>query len=100
MTINSLSVPNNVLSRIAISLALESGESVATVVKDDAGGQTLSRDLLFGELLETFDVLIRQYIYEKSVKMSTAQAISALIEIGAHKMSYCRSIGDLCALGE
>jgi len=97
---NRTGVTNNVLSRIAIVLAIHSDNDLNKVVKDDAGGQTLSRDLMFGELLETFDVLVRQYMHDKQVQMPVGQAISSLIEIGAHKMSHCRSLNDLCDLGQ
>jgi DNA sulfur modification protein DndE len=96
---NRTGVPNNVLSRIAIMLAINSGIGLDSVVKDDAGGQTLSRDLLFGDLLETFDVLVREYIHQQSVQMPVGQVVSSLIEVGAHKMAHCRSLNDLCALG-
>ena len=62
---NRTGVPNNVLSRMAIMLAINSGASIDTVVKEDSGGQTLSRDLLFGEFLETYAAIIRQYIEQQ-----------------------------------
>lgn len=96
---NRTGVTNNVLSRIAITLAMDSGVGLDAVVKDDAGGQTLSRDLMFGDLLEGFDVLLRQYMHDNEVEMQVGPAISSLVEIGAHKMSHCRSLNDLCDLG-
>jgi DNA sulfur modification protein DndE len=95
---NRTGVPNNVLSRIALMLALESEASIKDVAKEDSGGQTLSRDLLFGDLLETFEIVIRQYRSTNSVELSCGQTISSLIEIGTHKMAHCRSLGDLTAL--
>ena len=96
---NKTGLTNNVLSRIALMLAIESGASVRVGSREDAGGQTLSRDLMFGEMADLYDVVIRQYLHEKDIEVSVGEAIGALIEVGAHKMAHCRSLEEVCALG-
>ena len=95
---NRTGVPNNVLSRIALTLAIESGETLQAMAREDAGGQTLPRDLMFGDLIDVYDVLIRQYMHDKSIEAPMGLVIGGLIEIGAHKMGHCRSLEDICAL--
>ena len=97
---NKTGLTNNVLSRIALMLAIESGASVKMGGREDAGGQTLSRDLMFGEFADLYDVVIRQYLHEKRVELPVGEAIGGLIEIGAHKMAHCRSLEDVCALAK
>ena len=92
-------VTNNVLARIAISLAIESGEDVSKAPKEDSLGQTLDRDLLFGELAPVYEVIVREYMLENEIELTPAVTISSLIEIGAHKMGHVRSLEQLCNLG-
>lgn len=95
---NKTGVPNNVLSRIAIMLAIRSGEPMAGVTREDAGGQTLPRDLLFGDHVQSYEILIRQHITDQGSDMPFGKAIAALIEIGTHKMAHCRSLEDIVEL--
>lgn len=88
-------IPNNVLARIAISLALESGEDPNKAARGDGKGQTLDRDLLFGDLTEIYEALFRQFIEDQE---NLGGAISTLIEIGAHKMGHVRSLRDITQL--
>ena len=96
---NKTGLPNNVLSRIALMLAMESGAVAKPGSRVDAGGQTLSRDLMFGEYAEIYDILIRQYLVERESQLPVGEAIGGLIEVGAHKMAHCRSIEEVCRLG-
>ena len=91
-------VPNNVLSRIAISLAIESGDNVANANKEDSAGQTLDRDLLFGDLALVYEVAIREYMLDNDADLSPANAIACLIEIGAHKMAHIKSLEQFAEL--
>ena len=91
-------VTNNVLARIAISLAIESGEDVEKAPREDAAGQTLDRDLLFGELVYVYETVIREYMCEHEVSIPSNLAIASLIEIGAHKMGHVRSLDQLINL--
>lgn len=91
-------VNNNVLARIAMSLALESGEDISRVPKPDGSGQTLDRDLLFGDLVEAYEVFIREYLAEMELDVTPGHAITSLVEIGAHKMGHVRSLEQLTKL--
>ena len=95
---NKTGLPNNVLSRIALMLAMESGAGVKQGSREDASGQTLSRDLLFGDYVELYDIVIRQYMFEKNITLPVGEALGALIETGAHKMAHCRSLEQVCDL--
>lgn len=95
---NNTGVPNNVLARFAISLALEGEEHINHAPPSDSGGKTLDRDLLFGGLLEIYEAMIREYMIRNKVDMPLGLAISSLVEIGAHKMGHVRSLGALTAL--
>lgn len=92
-------VTNNVLARIAISLAIESGESIKNAHREDAAGQTLDKDLLFGDLRLEYEVAIREYLKEDDSALSPANAIASLVEIGAHKMAHVRSLEEFVELG-
>ena len=92
-------VNNNVLARFAISLALECGENIENVSPSDSSGQTLDRDLLFGELLEIYEAMIREYITANRIEMPLGTAIALLVETGAHRMGHVRSLSALASLG-
>jgi DNA sulfur modification protein DndE len=86
----------NILARFAIMKAVEdSGGSIANASVEDSEGQELSRDVLFGDYAEVYDVVIRQFIHENKIELNTAEVISALIEIGVHKMGHVKNITDL-----
>ena len=50
---NKTGLPNNVLSRIALTLAMESGAGVKQGSREDASGQTLPGTSLFGDYVGT-----------------------------------------------
>ncbi len=95
---NRTEVPFSIQSRIAIMLAINSGDSLDGAANADSKVKPLPRDLVFGELLQDFDILLRQYKYELNVELSTGKLITALIDIGAHKMAHCRSLEQLADL--
>ena len=91
-------VPNNVLARFAIGLALESEGRVDLLSVSANSGKTLDRDLLFGGLLEIYEVMIREYMIRNKINMPLGPAIASLVEIGAHRMGHVRSLCALTAL--
>ena len=92
-------VNNNVLCRIAIMTALkEEGSTLSHVEVGDASGQEFTRDLLFGEYLDIYEILIRQYMVDNDVDLSFAATIATLIEIGIQEICYVRSLEQLCEL--
>ena len=91
-------VPNNVLARFAICLALEDEENIANASQNDSLGQVLDRDLLFGAQVELYELMIREYIVNQNINSPLSSAISSLVEIGAHKMGHVRSLNALVSL--
>lgn len=89
----------NILSRIAIMLAIKEGSDLSNSgVGDMDGGQELNDTTLFGEYIYIYDVLINQYIHEKKLNLSVADTIVAMVEIGVHKMGHIRQLEQLCDL--
>ena len=96
-------INNNALARMALSLAIESGDNVLAKPKPDADGQTFPRDLLFGENAEVYDVIIDEYIREIEFQnepsdFPKANLISALIESGAQRLSHIRHLKDFASI--
>jgi len=92
---NRTGVTPNILSRIALMKALESEATIDNAGVGDSDGQEISRDVMFGEYVHAYNLLLSQYIGESSSNQTPAEIISALIEIGAHKMGHTKSLSDL-----
>ena len=90
----------NILARIAIMLALKESGDLSNAGVADNDGKELGKSTLFGEYIDTYDVMIRQYIHEKKIKLDTQQVIVALIEIGIHKIGHVKKLEDVCDLVE
>ncbi len=89
----------NILSRIAIMLAIREGSNLSNAgIGDMNGGQELNDTTLFGEYIAVYDVLINQYISENKLSLSVADTIVAMIEIGIHKMGHIKQLEHLCEL--
>jgi len=89
----------NILSRIAIMLAIREGSNLSNAgIGDMDGGQELNDTTLFGEHIAIYDVLINQYIYDKQLTLSITETIVAMVEIGVHKMGHIRKVEELCDL--
>jgi len=72
----------NILSRIAIMLAIKEGGNLSNAgVGDINGGQELNDTTLFGEHISVYDVMINQYIHDKNINLSTAETIVAMVEV-------------------
>ena len=85
----------NILSRIAIMKAIEAGGNIKNAGVQDSDGQVLSRDVLFGDHSDVYEVLINQFVYENEIEAPLQEVIAALIEIGVHKMGHVKKIQDL-----
>ena len=85
----------NILSRVAITKALETATSLNNAGVADADGQVLSKDVLFGEHELVYEVLIKQYIEENKISESVQNVIAALIEIGVHKIGHAKNIQQI-----
>ncbi len=88
----------NVLSRIAIMLAIKEGSNLKNSGVEDMDGQTLDKSVLFGDHTEIYDVLINQYIHDNKIDLDIQKIISSLIEVGSHKMGHIKSLIDVCDL--
>ena len=89
---NKTGITPNLSSRIALVKALESTTSLVNAGVEDADGQILNRDVLFGEHVEIYELLIREYLYLNSIEMELDKVIAALIEIGVHKISHVKNL--------
>lgn len=88
----------NIMSRIAIMLAINSNHDIKNTSMRGAKGQVLEKDTLFGEQIDIYEIVIRQYISDNAVDMSVALVIASLVDIGVHKMGNIRSLEQLCSL--
>ena len=61
----------------------------------DGGGQVLSRDVLFGDHAQIYEVILNQYVKDNDISEPLSELIPTLIEIGIHKMGHVRKIEDL-----
>ena len=89
----------NILSRIAIMLAIREGGDLSNAgVGNMDGGQELNDTTLFGEHIYLYDILINQYIHDKQLDLSVAETIVAMVEVGVFKMGHIRQLEQLCNL--
>ncbi len=86
----------NILARIAIMLALKESCDLLNAGVADTEGQELNKSVLFGEHADVYDVMIHQYLNENNISLPNQQAISALVEIGIHKMGHIKKVEDVC----
>tara|TARA_B100001123_G_scaffold425914_1_gene539399 strand:- start:162 stop:515 length:354 start_codon:yes stop_codon:yes gene_type:complete len=95
---NKTGVTPNITSRIAMLLAIRSNDDINNAGVDSADGQELNKDILFGENIEVYEVLIKQYMNNNKIDMSVAKVIASLVELGAHKMGHIKTLEQLCEL--
>jgi DNA sulfur modification protein DndE len=88
----------NILSRIAIMLAIKEGSNLKNAGAADFEGQVLDKSVLFGEHAEVYDVLINQYIHDYSIEYDIQKTVASLVEIGVHKMGHVKNLVDICYL--
>lgn len=92
-------VSPNILCRIAISLSLESETSIVNAGVTDNDGQELNRDVLFGDLSQVYEGLIKQFVFNNNIESELRDVIVSLIEMGAHKMAHIKKVDELLKLG-
>jgi len=88
----------NILSRIAIMLAIKEGGNLTNSGVEDCDGQILDKSVLFGDHAEIYDVLINQYIHDYDIELDTQNTIASLVEVGVHKMGHIKNLVDICNL--
>lgn len=88
----------NILCRFAISLAMRDSSGIGNASTVELNGQDFNGPTLFGEHIDIYEVLIRQYMLQHHVRLDAQRCIAALIEIGLHKMGHVRSVRELALL--
>ena len=95
---NHTGITPNISSRIAIMLAINSNDDLSVAGADDAKGQILDKDTLFGDHIDVYEIIIRQYINDNNIDLPISTVITSLVEVGIHKMGHVRSLEQLCSL--
>mgnify|MGYP006415434995 CR=1 FL=1 len=95
---NQTGITPNILSRIAIMLAIKEDNSLKNAGVSDYDGQVLDKSVLFGDHTDVYDVMINQYMNDNNIDMDTQKTIASLVEIGVHKMGHVKNLSDLCKL--
>ena len=88
----------NILSRIAIMLAIKEDGNLSNAGVLDYNGQELNQSVLFGDHIDAYDVLINQFVYEKNIKQDLPKVIAALVEVGVFKMGHIRDISQIASV--
>lgn len=88
----------NVLARMAIMMTLKESGNLSNAGVTDNDGQELNNSVLFGEYVDVYDVMIHQYLHDNKIDLPIQQAVSALLEVGVHKMGHVKQVEDLCHL--
>lgn len=95
---NQTGITPNILSRVAIMLAIKEENSLKNAGVSDYDGQVLDKSVLFGDHTDVYDVLINQYMQDNKIDIDTQKTIASLVEIGVHKMGHIKNLSDLCKL--
>lgn len=88
----------NILSRFAIALALADENGLGNASVSDLDGQEFNAPTLFGENLDIYEALLRQFTYQSALEWDPVRHIASLIEVGLHKMGHVRSLKDVALL--
>lgn len=91
-------VTPNILCRFAISLAIRDSNGIGNASAVELNGQDFNAPTLFGDHLDMYEVLVRQYMHDNDVKDDVSRCIAAMVEIGLHKMGHVRSVRELALL--
>lgn len=88
----------NILCRFAIVMAIKSSNGIENASVTDLNGQEFNAITLFGDNIDVYELLLKNFMIENAVKTDVNRCVASLIEIGLHKMGHIRSIVDLCLL--
>lgn len=85
----------NVLARTAIALALR--DTHTATINENKPEQThiINRDILFGDQVDIYEVLIRQFCAEQKINADIQDTVRSLIDVGLHKMGHIKSLIDI-----
>lgn len=88
----------NILCRYAIMLALKDAKSLGQAAVADLNGQEFNTPTLFGEHMDLYELLLRQFMHDQAIDDDPVRCVAALVEIGLHKMGHVRSLREVAAL--
>ena len=88
----------NILCRFAIALALADENGLGNASVSDLEGQEFNAPTLFGEHLDIYEALLRQFTHESDLSWDPVRHVASLVEVGLHKMGHVRSIKDVAQL--
>lgn len=88
----------NILSRFAIALALADENGLGNSSLSDLDGQEFNAPTLFGEHLDIYEALLRQFTHQNALGWDPVRHVASLIEVGLHKMGHVRSLKDVALL--
>ncbi|UZE31145.1 DndE family protein [Pseudomonas asplenii] len=88
----------NILCRFAITLALSDENGLGNASVSDLEGQEFNAPTLFGEHMDIYEALIRQFTVESQLTWDPVRHIASLVEVGLHKMGHVRSLKDVARL--
>ena len=88
----------NILCRFAVALALADENGLGNASASDLDGLEFNAPTLFGEHLDIYEALLRQFAHESQLDWDPVRHIASLIEVGLHKMGHVRSLKDVAQL--
>lgn len=88
----------NILSRFAVTLALADESGLGNASVSDLDGQEFNAPTLFGEHLDIYEALLRQFTHQNVLDWDPVRHVASLIEVGLHKMGHVRSLKDVALL--
>lgn len=98
-----IKVTPNILSRVAIMLALKDGSALANIgfmesdaSVEDSTRQIIDKSVMFGEYVDTYEVLIKQFMHDHKIARPVEEVVVSLIDAGVHKMGHIKRLEDLC----
>lgn len=90
-----IGITPNIMARIAILKALESGSAPDHLEKPESLSQKIPKDIAFGDYADIFNFAIKHYIDEHSYSGDIKILISNLIETGSYKIGNIKKPQDL-----
>ena len=91
-------VTPNVMARISIMLALRDIRTVTINTTKPEQTHAINRDVLFGEIEQTYYALIQQFCHEQKMEADIQDLIRSLIDSGLHKLGHLKRFSDLSSV--
>ncbi|MDD0841176.1 DndE family protein [Pseudomonas sp. Gutcm_11s] len=88
----------NILCRFAISTALKDINGLGNASVSDLDGQEFNAPTLFGEHMDIYEALLKQFVFECNLEWDPVRCVASLIEVGLHKMGHVKSLKEVVQL--